>query len=175
MKYTTIKKELVLLFFILAPVVYLAWVWNALPEKVPMHFGANGHVNGWGSKTSEFILPVISLVTYFILLFIPLIDPKRMNYEYFQSDFYKIRVLIFFFLGAINILVINAGLEGGFHFGERFIPASVFLFLAVLGNFTINIKPNWFVGIRTPWTLSSDYVWRKTHQVGGRLLFYGGL
>lgn len=78
------------------------------------------------------------------------------------------------FFGAIAIFIIHSDVKGSSE-GAQFIPASIFLLLAMLGNFMINMKPNWFIGIRTPWTLSNDDVWKKTHQVGGRVWFYGGM
>jgi len=112
---------------------------------------------------------------YLITLFLPLIDPKKMNYEFFQGNFYKIRLVLVLFLSAIDIIVVYAGATGKSPGSPGLMLSLSFLLLALLGNFMINIKPNWFVGIRTPWTLSSDSVWKKTHLVGGRLFFYGGL
>jgi uncharacterized membrane protein len=174
MNYTNFKKEITLWLIILAPFLYLAWAWNSLPERVPIHFDINNNINGWGRKISELILPILNLAAYLLTLFLPLIDPKKKNYEFFQGTYFKIRLVLALFLSAINILVIYVGVTGQTS-GGRLLPALTFLLIAVLGNFLINIKPTWFVGIRTPWTLSSDTVWKKTHLVGGRLFFYGGL
>ena len=169
------KSEVILWAFLLLPLLYLAYVWNALPASVPIHFDAKGEPNGWGGKATELILPGITIFVYFITFFMRKIDPKKLNEGFFSNNFFKLRFSLIVFLSVLSVMVMCVGLPGNEHMGLHWIPASVFLFLAVIGNFMINIKPNWFIGIRTPWTLSSDTVWRRTHQVGGRIWFYGGL
>ena len=108
-------------------------------------------------------------------VFIPKIDPKRMNYDFFETNFYKIRLLIVISLMAGSFAVAHSGLIGRLDVSGKTMLAGIFLFLSVLGSFMIKLKPNWFIGIRTPWTLSSDTVWTKTHKLGGRIYFFGGL
>jgi immunity protein, SdpI family len=175
MKKFNYKREIIFWVIIIIPAIYLAYVWNALPERVPIHFDAKGEPNGWGSRASEFILIGINVLTYLFLLFFKKIDPKNPGESYFTSNFYKFRIALIFFLSAISVMVIHAGLPGNGLFNGQWMMALLFLFFAVLGNFMINLKPSWFIGIRTPWTLSNDVVWRKTHQLGGRVWFYGGL
>jgi uncharacterized membrane protein len=175
MKNISLKKEIVFWILLLLPFIYLSYVWNTVPETVPIHFGISGEPDGCGGKYSILIIPAISVVAYLVLLFIPAIDPKKMNYEFFRRNFFKIRLVITAFLAASAVLAIKSGIEGKLAISGKMLSASIFLLFAVLGNFMINVKPNWFVGIRTPWTLSSDTVWKKTHLVGGKLWFYGGL
>jgi hypothetical protein len=147
-----------------------------VPDRVAIHFDLHGTANGWGGKWSVFILPVTNIATYLLILFLPLIDPKRMNNDDFTSMFYKIRLVLVFFFCLFSMFIAYIAVHGSTdHTASRWIPIATFLLLSILGNFMINIKPNWFIGIRTPWTLSSDTVWRRTHQVFGRLWFYGGL
>jgi uncharacterized membrane protein len=170
------KRELIFLPLLILPLIYIADVWGQLPDRIAIHFGFDGHANGWSGKWGIFILPTANIGTYLLILFLPQIDPKRMNNENFNSMFYKIRLAIVFFLCFICFLATDAAVKGSMNKGiSNWIPVGVFLFLSLMGNFMINIKPNWFIGVRTPWTLSSDSVWRKTHQVVGRLWFYGGL
>jgi len=169
------KKEMILWVFLLLPVLYLVYIWPLLPNQVPIHFNAEGEANGWAGKASELILIGISFFVYLFTLFLRKIDPKQLNEGFFTNNFFKLRIALVGFLCVLNISIMYIALPGNEHLGVHWIPAGVFLFLAVLGNFMINLKPNWFIGIRTPWTLSSDIVWKKTHQVGGRIFFYGGL
>jgi immunity protein, SdpI family len=169
------KMEGILWFFLLLPAIYLAYVWNALPETVPIHFDASGEPNGWGGKATEFVLIGAGFFVYFLMLLLRRIDPKNMNEGFFTNNYFKLRASLVIFLSIISVVVIHAALPDASHMALHWIPSLVFLLLAVLGNFMINLKPNWFIGIRTPWTLSNDVVWRKTHQVGGRIFFYGGL
>ena len=175
MKTLNYKMESILWLLILLPALYLAYVWNALPATVPIHFDASGEPNGWGEKGTELILIGVNVFIYFFTLFFKGIDPKNLNEGFFTNNFFKLRAALIVFFSILSIMVIHAALPGNEHAGLHWIPACVFLMLAFIGNFMINLKPNWFIGIRTPWTLSSDVVWRKTHQLGGRIWFYGGL
>ena len=169
------KKEMMLWVFLLLPLFYLGYVWNALPDTVPIHFDVKGEPNGWAGKESELILIGVTFFVYFFTLFLRKIDPKNLNEGFFTNNYFKIRIALVVFLSVLSIMVIYVALPGNEHSGVHWIPACAFLFIAILGNFMINLKPNWFIGIRTPWTLSNDKVWKKTHQVGGRIWFYGGL
>ncbi|MCW3127106.1 MAG: hypothetical protein JWO03_2764 [Bacteroidetes bacterium] len=169
------RREIPLWLLLIAPIIYIIIAWSSLPERVPIHFDINGHANNWGSKEAIFLMPGAGVFTYLLLLFLPQIDPKKMSVEFFNSNFYKIRVAVTIFLSVISILITYITLThdtGGL--AVRFIPISGLLLISVIGNFLINVKPNWFIGVRTPWTLSSDHVWKQTHLVLGRIWFYGG-
>ncbi|HWB62892.1 MAG TPA: SdpI family protein [Chitinophagales bacterium] len=174
MKYLKLKQELVLWIFLAVPFVYIMYIWNSLPARVPTHFDISGNPNGWGGKYSVFVTPGISILVYALLALVPLIDPKKMSYESFQNAFFKIRLVIAAFLGIGSCFALNAAVTQGIRY-NNVIPYFGFILIALLGNFMINIKPNWFIGIRTPWTLSSEYVWKQTHLVAGRVWFYGGI
>ena len=170
------RKEIPLWAIMLIPLVYIGYIWGSLPDSVPIHFDIHGEANDWGSKWMILLLPAINLGTYLLLLFVRSIDPKRMKDEAQSAVFYKIRMVMVLFMSFIGIVITYATVKGNMEHGlSRFLFAGIFLLFAVLGNFMINIKPNWFIGVRTPWTLSNDNVWRKTHQVTGKMWFYGGL
>ena len=175
MKKPDLKIEIVLCAFILMPILYLAYIWSVLPDTVPIHFDLSGEPNGWGGKAMEFILIGANVFVYFTTYFIRYVDPKNLNDGFFTNNFYKLRASLTVFLSITSILVIHSALPGAGHATMHWIAPLVFLFVSLAGNFMINLKPNWLFGIRTPWTLSSDIVWRKTHQIGGRIFFYGGL
>ena len=176
MKNINFKRELIFLPMLLAPIIYIIYVWPLLPDQIAIHFDLHGTPNGWGSRWTIFIMPVLTIGIYGLILFLPQIDPKRMNNPEFSSLFYKIRLTVVLFMSVMAVFATQAAIDGSMSTGlSHYIPVGVFLLLALLGNFMINIKPNWFIGIRTPWTLSSDNVWRRTHQLFGRVWFYGGL
>ena len=176
MKNFNYQREIIFWLLLVIPFLVIAYVWDSLPQTIPVHFNIHGAADRWGGKWSIFMLPVISIGTYLLMVFLPLIDPKRMDTADFSSMFYKIRSIFVIFFSAVSLFIIYITINGGIDRGAaHWIPVAIFLFLSVLGNFMINIKPNWFMGIRTPWTLSSDNVWRKTHQLMGRVWFYGGL
>ena len=160
---------------IVAPLVYLIMVWNQLPEIVPTHFGISGKPDAYGPKWTLIILSAVSIGTYFLLRYVPQLDP-RLNQAKLSEHYPKLILLILTFLGAIHILIIRSALSQVA--GEVFnnlLFVGVFLLFAGIGNYLNNIKSNYFVGIRTPWTLESKTVWRKTHQMGAKLYFAIGI
>ena len=160
---------------IVAPLIYLAMVWSQLPEIVPTHFGLNGKPDAYGPKWTLCILSAVSVGMYFLLRYVPQLDP-RLNQAKLSEHYPKLILLILTFLGAVHILVIRSALAqmtGEVMMNILFV--GLFLLFAGIGNYLNNVKSNYFVGIRTPWTLESESVWRKTHQFGAKLYFGVGI
>ena len=173
------KKQLTNLLAILVtllPAAYLAIIWNSLPQQVALHFNAQLEPERYGDKLQLWLLTiglaVVSMAVYFLLKNINRIDPKRKNREP-GSAFEKLALGIVVFIAAMNVLVISST-KNIYSFKNWILPLIGLLF-AFLGNYMITIKPNYFAGFRLPWTLSDDTNWRKTHQLGGRLWFAGGI
>jgi uncharacterized membrane protein len=164
--------------FIIAPAVYLAVVWNTLPETIAMHFNLKGDIDRYGSKneltTMIFILIAVNAVVYLLLPQVYRIDPKRYAVEN-KGRLFRIAFAVAVFTSSVLCLLIYSSIHGSIKFSMRFILAGVGLMLAVVGNYIYNIKPNYFAGIRLPWTLNDDENWKRTHLLGGKLLFGGGL
>ena len=164
--------------FILTPAVYLAIVWNTIPETVPLHANLKGEVDRYGSKNELIILTVLlTLVNAAVYLLLPQvyrIDPKRYAAEN-KSRLQRIAFAVSVFTAAVLCLLIYSSIHENLEYSTRFILAGVGLLLAVVGNYMYNIKPNYFAGIRLPWTLHNDENWKKTNSLGGKLLFAGGL
>ena len=160
---------------IVAPLIYLAFVWDQLPEIVPTHFGISGQPDAYGPKWTLIILSAVSVGIYFLLRYVPQLDP-RLNQARLSEHYPKLVLLILTFMGAIQVLIIRSAMTK--IAGEAFtniIFVGVFLLLAGIGNYLNNIKSNYFVGIRTPWTLESEANWRATHQLASRIWFAGGI
>lgn len=165
--------EASLLAIAIAPLLFLAAIWNSLPEQVPMHWGADGQINRWGSKWSVWMLPVIvSLPVYLLLKYAPKIDPKR-NFEAMSDSYRKLRFILGIALSAIVCQLIYST--------WKVAPMSNLLLLiiaaliAAIGNYLGTVKPNYFIGIRTPWTLENAENWRKTHRFASKSMFLGGI
>jgi len=181
-----IKKEIIMdkflkrliWLFIIAPVVYLAIVWNTVPETVALHANLKGEVDRYGSKneliTMTLLLTLLNVAIYFLLPQVYRIDPKRYAAEN-KSRLFRIAFAVSVFIAAVLCLLIYSSIHEDIKFSTRFILAGVGLLFAVLGNYMYNIKPNYFAGIRLPWTLNNDENWKKTHLLGGKLMFAGGL
>ena len=160
---------------IAAAIVASALVYPKLPETVPTHWDMSGHPNGWSSRAfGAWVLPVIMIVLWVQLWILPAIDPRGVNYAKFAGTFETIIDAILVYMLGVHLIILRASLGYPVPM-QRIIPASVGVLLVLVGNLLPRARPNWFVGIRTPWTLSSDRVWEKTHRIGGRVFVAGGL
>ena|ERR1043165_6638786 len=169
------QKEIIVWIFLLIPFIYAMIVWNKVPDQVPTHFNFKGEPDNYSSKSvALLLLPAMNIFIYLILFFIPRIDPRRKNYESFGSSYQNIRLVIHLFFVGVFIFITQTT-SGGEPLHLNAFLSGMLLFFALLGNYMRTVRSNWFVGIRTPWTLSNDIVWRKTHELGGRIWFYSGL
>jgi len=146
-----------------------------LPATMPIHWGANGEADGFATKINAMILTVgIMVLIYFIIAFVPRIDPRKENYKYFSKTYNIVlnaALLLFFF---VNMSTILQGL--GYNVPMAYIaPIMAGLVFIIIGNYLQRVRSNYFMGIRTPWTLSNETVWKKTHRLSGKLFFIGGL
>lgn len=175
MKTNSTLTEILIVAVLLAPLAYLGIIWNQLPAEIATHYDLQGNPNGWQRKeTAALIIGGLSLFLYLVLRFLPTLDPK--GQLQLASNYQKLRFTVTLLLAAVmGWLVYIAGHPTDGKISTEVILALVGLLLAGMGNYLTTVKPNWFVGIRTPWTLESEAVWRKTHRLGGRLMVAGGL
>lgn len=163
---------------VLAPVVYLAFAWSSLPDKVPMHFNLSGTPDRFGNKKELFGLSAImvgmSVFVYFLLNNVYRIDPKK-NAAENKDRLRRISYAVLVMLAAVHALVIYSVSKGSMQFSVSYILAAAGFLFAVIGNYMPHMKPNYFAGFRLPWTLENEDNWRKTHVLGGKLWFAGGL
>lgn len=163
-----ITKIIIFLIIFLSFVVGF-YFYSQMPERMASHWNAEGKVDGYVSKFwGLFLMPIISLVMALLFLLIPRIDPLKENIQKFRKYFDRFIVLIMLFLLYLYFLTIFWNLGFRFNMIYAIIPSFTVLFYYV-GIMVQNAKRNWFVGIRTPWTLSSEAVWDKTHKIGGKL------
>jgi len=151
-------------------------LWNQLPDPIASHWGVNDQVNGTMSKFwGVFLMPVITIAMLLLFLVIPSIDPLKANIAQFRDYFNSFIALIVAFMVYIYGLTLgwNLGFTS-FRMSTAMLPAMGLLFIFV-GVMIGKAKRNFFIGIRTPWTLSSDTVWDETHRVGGKLFIASGV
>ncbi|HAH50334.1 MAG TPA: hypothetical protein DCL80_03360 [Balneola sp.] len=170
----TLKKEWYMIVLLSAPFIASFILWEKMPDIVPVHFNAAGEADDFGPKwINAFLLPGIALVTYLFLLVIPAIDPKK-RIENTQKPIAAIRIVISLFLIGVYALVMMKSFDLEADVGQ-FVLASVGILIAITGNYMNSIKPNYFIGIRTPWTLEDSEVWKKTHRFASKLWIVGGV
>lgn len=170
--------DIVMLVVWLLPLAYFVYVYPQLPNNVALHFNLKGEPDRWGHK-QESIFPVmlifgVSIVVALLVRFLPNIDPKK-KVKYSQPVLVKLSYALVFFMSAMNVVIIYSTKMGHFVMNARILYPAIFLLMAYLGNLFNNLKPNYFVGVRTPWTLENEVVWKKTHQLAGRLWLGGGV
>lgn len=143
-----------------------------MPYLMASHWGIDGEVNGYMTKNfGLFFMPVISIILFFIFRFLPYSDPYKKNFSQFQKFYDRFLIVVFSFLFYLYLLTIFWNLGYRFNMMQFMSPSLAILFFYT-GVLTQNARRNWFVGIRTPWTLSNDIVWDKTHRLGGQLFKY---
>ena len=165
----------VLLMIVVATLAGLL-LWNRLPEQMASHGNINDQVDSYMPKFwGVFMVPLITLGMFVLFLVIPSIDPLKANIAQFREAFNLFIVLMVAFMLYIYGLTLAWSLGyTGFRMSSSMLPAIGLLFIFI-GFMLRQAKRNFFIGIRTPWTLSSDRVWNKTHQIGSTLFIVAGL
>lgn len=177
MNLKNIVQPVIVLGILAVPFIYLSRVYPSLPALVPKHFNVEGSPDAYTPKHNLWlILSLTSIVAagiYLLLTNITRIDPKK-KAGLSKDTFRKISLALVIFFTAINIILIYATRENRLPFNKLLLPILGLLF-AYLGNRMLSIRPNYFVGIRTPWALENEDNWKATHRLGGKLFFAGGM
>jgi uncharacterized membrane protein len=164
------KRTKIIIFLII--ILFFAvgfYLYPAMPENMASHWNAAGQVDGYLPKFwGLFLMPIISLIMALLFLWIPEIDPLKENIQKFRKYFDDFIILMMLFLFYIYFLSLFWNLGQRFNMIYMITPSFAVLFYYI-GIMVEKAKRNWFIGIRTPWTLSSEVVWDKTHQIGGKL------
>ncbi len=171
----TIKTEIWPIILVGLAIISSFYFYVHFPERVPIHWNMAGEVDNYGSRaTAAFLFPAIILGVYLLFLALPLIDPRKERYQQFRKVYHIFKGFIVFFMTVIYFITGFNALGYNISVG-LWVPLLVGILFIIIGNYMGKIKPNWFMGIRTPWTLSSEEVWNKTHRVGGKIFIVGGL
>jgi uncharacterized membrane protein len=171
----TIKSEIFSWLLVAASIAASFYFYAHFPNRVVTHWDFAGQPNGWSNRAfAAFFFPGLLLAIYLVLAFIPRLDPKKeryaefaKTYDIFRNFILLVMTIIYFITSLVNIgFNLNVGSWVSFIIGLLFI---------ILGNYFGKLKRNWFIGIRTPWTMSSESVWNKTHRFGGKAFILAGL
>ncbi len=163
------NKTIISFMIVLAMFLISLYFYQFLPDTIITHWDSQGQANGYMAKFwGLFLVPIISLAILLLFLAIPKIDPLKKNIKKFENYYYGFIIIFLLFFLYIHIITILANLGYMFNMMIIIIPAISILFY-YLGILMKKSKRNWFIGIRTPWTLSSDKIWHKTHQLGSVL------
>jgi len=170
-----LKKDWIIVLLIVASFIMSIYFYPSLPDKVPNHWNINGEIDGYTNRFwGAFGMPLLNAGLYIIFVVLPYIDPRRKNYESFSSTYRFIRYLMHIFFIGLQIVIFMAALGSPIN-TSTIVPISVSLIFVFFGNVMGRVKHNYFVGIRTPWTLANEEVWRKTHRLAGPMWVAGGI
>jgi len=160
---------------IIALAAYTAFMYSGLPDPMPTHWDAAGQANDYMSKPAgAVVLAAVPLFIFFIFKLIPVISPRGFRTESFAGVLNILMAATVIFGCVISVAAIEAALGADFNI-STVVMVSVGFLLIVMGNFLGKVRKNFFLGIRTPWTLASDEVWAKTPRLGGWCFVIGGV
>jgi uncharacterized membrane protein len=168
------KINILILLIILISFAFAWYLYPLMPERMASHWNVRGEVDGYMPKFwGLFLMPIVALAMFLLFLLIPRIDPLKKNIEKFRKYFDWFALLIILFLLYIYKLSILWNFGWRFDMGQVLAPAFAILFY-FSGILISKAKRNWFIGIRTPWTMTNDIVWDKTHKLGAILFKISG-
>jgi uncharacterized membrane protein len=151
----------------------------SLPSVVPIHWDAHGHVNGWGPKWSLFLYgPGGMLLIVLMFSALPWLSPKKFEVDSFRATYLYIMIMVVAMMAYCNLLILMSALgslAGIVLDVSRAVEGGACLLIALLGNVLGKVRRNFFVGVRTPWTIANEQVWNATHRFAARTFFAGGL
>ncbi len=154
-----------------------AWVWQSIPDgaQLPMHWNIEGHADRFGSKHEALLfLPALAVALTLIFWLLPFIDPRRRNLESSSKLWIAAGIGVVALLAYVHMFMVASAMGRGVDMVDYLIPAMSILFI-VIGNYLPKTRSNWFAGVRTPWTMSSEYSWGKTHRLASRLFMGSGV
>ncbi|MEO8044769.1 MAG: SdpI family protein [Spartobacteria bacterium] len=162
-----------------APLIALAIYWDELPARVPIHWDLRGQIDRWANKTPGIlIVPLTALGLTALLRILSWFDPKLRRTPGHESLMPAVlpilRIASLFLLNTVFFVQMATSLGHNVPSG-RILMTCLLVFFVIMGNYLGNLRPNYFVGIRTPWTLENPETWQATHRLGGRLIFFGAL
>jgi len=146
-----------------------------LPNTVPMHWNSAGIPDRFADRSSLIWLLLVALAIPLLMDILPYIDPRRHNYRYFAASYQKMKLGISGFMLFMFVLSVNTAMTPTQRLSTQLMSVGLGILFMLIGNYLGKVKNNYFVGIKTPWTLASDEVWRRTHRLGGWLFFLAGL
>lgn len=145
-----------------------------LPEQIPTHWNTRGIIDDYGPKMPyAFIGTIVALAMLILFEILPYLDPRKENYRRFKRPYSIIRDALITFSAGVGLIPYIASAYG-INDPSKLIIGAISLLFIVFGNYMGQLKQNWYAGIKTPWTLSSETVWNKTHRLSGKLMMLSG-
>ena len=158
---------------ILLPILLGLFLWNRLPELMPIHWNAKGEVDGWSSKAfSVFGMPLIMVAVQWLCAFATGADPKKAAHseKIIHLVLWLVPTLTLFLQAVVYATALGAAIRV-----EVYINILIGLLFTIIGNYLPKSKQNYTIGLKLPWTLSSEENWNRTHRLAGKLWMVCGI
>lgn len=168
------KKNNMVIILSLLSLIGTFIIYNQLPEQIPMHWNIRGEVDRYDPKYMVLIIGALPLALAILKKVLPHIDPRKDNYKKHGPAYSKIVFFTTLFLILVNWSVIAISLGVAVNI-SLIVPLGVGVLFIIMGNYMPQFRHNYFVGIKTPWTLADEDNWKKTHYVGGYIFMIDGL
>lgn len=156
------------------PLALAAAVYSRLPSRIPTNWGFDGEVS-YGPRANLWLIAGMAPFLALLFRFLPSIDPKRRNYLKFQDVYLSFQLFMQVFLLVMTGIIVTESLRPGTIQVNTVVTAMCGVLFMMIGNMAPKFRQNFFCGFRTPWALSNEVVWNKTHRLGGRLMFCAGI
>ena len=157
------------------PFLMILAVYSKLPAEVPLHWNIHGEIDRYGSKNELFLLAGLNIFLGVFMSVMAKVDPKQKNYAKFRETYDWIIIWTLGFMTGLMGVVLVETMQPGTVDISKAVCMMVGILFIVLGSMMPKIKQNFFTGVKTPWTLSSEEVWNKTQRLGGKSLVLGGI
>lgn len=169
-----LKKELPIIGIVIIPFIYLASIWKNLPERIPINWNMDGEIAHWGSKIILILVVcMLPVLTYTVLFAAAKFDPKNRTAS-MGKKFSQLKFFLVLFKSLLALIIIYITKNQSFS-DPALMYVLVGVLLMIMGNYFKVIRPGYFIGIRTPWTLENEEVWKATHVFAGKIWLFGGL
>lgn len=166
--------NIILLGIMALSIIGTAILYDKLPAQVPSHWNIHGEVDDYQSRVFVYFTALLPILLYGLMRFLPKIDPKRESYEKHKKAYDVFILVLTIFLVSVHWMTLSYALGNEINVGS-FMNLGMGIMFMVLGNYMSQIRHNYLFGIKTPWTLASESVWKKTHRAGGYVFFIIGL
>lgn len=169
-----LRREWLPLLLAIIPLIVTVLALPYMPDRVPIHFNMQGKADGFADKGPMlFVTPLVSVLVYVVLLKLRRFDPKKP--EFSPNALAQIKTGLLLFLALLSGYMTWVQVGGETQFSAHLLTYLLLGCFLFLGNMMGKMRPSYFVGIRTPWTLESEVVWAKTHRLGGKIWVVGSL
>lgn len=171
---SSVMTKIVIGVLAIVPVVIIGIFYRTLPVRMPVHWSLDGSIQ-YGSHASLWAMGSMGILFAVLFPVLRRIDPKGKNYDKFGRYYDEFQIFMMLFFIALTLITVSESINPGRINVEMMVVLLVGMLFTIIGNMMPKFKNNFFIGIRTPWTLVNTEVWNKTHRLGGILWFFGGL